>query len=175
MSPTAKMPGRARLELLGVGRDRGSRADSAPSRRPARASSSARRTAACRRRRCRSISPLSLRTVSAESWPVLALDRRHLTEDEIHLAAVDQRPHGVNGMRRGAEGVAAMDQRDPARDRMKVRTPVERRIAAADDNDPTAAEMLHLADGIEDAACSRTRRGRRSAASSAGTTRRRRR
>ena len=54
-------------------------------------------------------------------------------------------------MRRGAERVAAMDERDPGGDRVKVQDPIQRRIAAADDHDPTAPEMLHLAYGIEHA------------------------
>ena len=67
------------------------------------------------------------------------------------LPAVDQRAHGVDRMGRGAEGVAAVDQRDAARDGMQVQHPVERGIAAADDHDAAVAEMLHLAHGIEDA------------------------
>ena len=54
-------------------------------------------------------------------------------------------------MGRGAEFVAAMDEGDAAGDRMEVQRPVERRVAAADDQHPAAAEVLHLAHRIEDA------------------------
>ena len=83
--------------------------------------------------------------------PALAFERRHLPEHEIHLAGIDQRPHGVDRMRRGAERVAAMNERDAGGDRVKVEDPVQRRIPAADDDDAAVAEMLHLANGIKDA------------------------
>src|SRR5208282_6803566 len=54
-------------------------------------------------------------------------------------------------MRRGAERVTAMDERDPGGDRVKVENPIQRRIAAAHDHDPTAPEMFHFAYGIKDA------------------------
>ena len=52
-------------------------------------------------------------------------------------------------MRRGAELVAAMHQRHAPRQRLQVQRPVERGIAAADDQQPLVAELLHLAHGIE--------------------------
>ena len=41
---------------------------------------------------------------------VRALERGRLAEHEIHLARRDQFAHRIDRMRRGAEGVAAMDR-----------------------------------------------------------------
>ncbi len=72
-------------------------------------------------------------------------------DDQVHLLLRHQRAHRVDRMRRGAEFVATMDEGDAAGDRVEVERPVERRIAAAGDQHPAAAEMLHLAHRIEDA------------------------
>ncbi len=53
-------------------------------------------------------------------------------------------------MRRGAEFVAAMDERDLLGDRMQVQRPVESRIAAADDEHVLVAKFFHLSHGVED-------------------------
>ena len=46
--------------------------------------------------------------------------------------------------------VAAVHQRDAVGDRLEVQRPVERAVAATDDQDVAAPEHLHLAHGVED-------------------------
>src|SRR5207342_3980403 len=51
---------------------------------------------------------------------------------------------------RAAEVVAPVHQSEALGDRLQIERPVERRVAAADDQQPLAAEVLHLAHGVED-------------------------
>ena len=53
-------------------------------------------------------------------------------------------------MRRAAEIVAAMDERDALRDGVQVQRPVERAVAAADDHHVPVAEVLHAPHGVVD-------------------------
>ena len=80
---------------------------------------------------------------------VLAGERGYLPEDEIDFALADQRHHFVDAVGCGAEFAAPMQEREMARDRGKVERPVERAVAAADDENALAAERLDLAHRIE--------------------------
>ena len=79
----------------------------------------------------------------------LAFERGDLTDLQIHLSAGHQRAHLLDAVGRGAEIVAPVQQRHALGDRMQIERPVEREIAAADDQDVLVAELLHLAHGIE--------------------------
>ena len=50
----------------------------------------------------------------------------------------DEGAHLLDGVRRGAEGVAAVQQRQAFGERLQVHRPVEGGIAAADDEDALA-------------------------------------
>ena len=52
-------------------------------------------------------------------------------------------------MRSGAEVIAPMQQRHALGDGLQIENPVERAVAAADDQQIFVAELLHLAHGIE--------------------------
>ena len=71
-----------------------------------------------------------------------------LADLEIELAGSHQLTHLLDRMRRAAEFVAAMHQRHALADRVEVQRPVERGVAAADDQDVLAAEVFHLAHGV---------------------------
>ena len=79
-----------------------------------------------------------------------AFERGHLADLEIHVAGRDQRAHLVHAVGRAAEVVAPVHQRETLRNRLQIERPVERRVAAADDQQALVAELLHLAHGIED-------------------------
>src|SRR5262249_46991259 len=82
--------------------------------------------------------------------PARALQRRDLTEYEIDFALAGQRHHLVDAVGRGAELAPPVQQREMTRQRREVERPVERAVAAADDENAPAAERLHLPDRIED-------------------------
>ena len=65
------------------------------------------------------------------------------------MPAADQRAHLLDAVGRRAEIVAPVQQRHALCDRMQVERPVERGIAAADDQNILVAELLHLAHGVE--------------------------
>ena len=79
-----------------------------------------------------------------------ALERRHLAENEIDFAFADQRHHFVDAVRRGAEFAAPVQQCEMTCDRSEVERPVERAVAAADDENTLVAQRLHLAHRVED-------------------------
>ena len=81
---------------------------------------------------------------------VRAMQRRQLAEGQIHLARRHQLAHRVDRMRRGAEFVAPVHKGDACRDGLQIQRPVQRRVAAADDQHALATETLHLAHRIED-------------------------
>ena len=81
----------------------------------------------------------------------LALQARDLAELQRDLAFSHHGPHPFDGMRRGAELVATVQQGQAPGDGAEVQRPVKRRIAAADDQHITPLEQLHPADGVEDA------------------------
>ena len=89
-------------------------------------------------------------TIAFDDLPVGAFERRHLTEHEVDLSLADELHHLVDAVGRGAEFGAAMQQRQMARERREVERPVERRVAAAGDQQPLAAERLHLAHRVID-------------------------
>ncbi len=172
MSPIAKMPGDVGLEFLGVGRDQvlvqveapvGDRAElhRQPEERQQVVAFDVDDLAVLlahrERRRAGRPSPFSPVT-----WP----------STKSILPCGDQFAHRVDRMRRGAERVAAMDQRDPLGDRMQVQHPVERRIAAADDRRRAGRGTAPSCARRRRRFCPRRPRCRGSAASSAGTSRR---
>ena len=79
---------------------------------------------------------------------LVAGQRGDLAEPQIHLAGGDQRAHLLDAVGRGAKIVAPVQQRDALGDRMQIERPVERGIAAADDQHVLVAERLHLAHGV---------------------------
>ncbi len=89
-------------------------------------------------------------TVACGHLTALAFQAAHLADGELHLSGLDQRPQLVDAVRRGAELVAAMDERQAFRQRLEVQRPVQRRVAAADDKQVVAAIVLHAAHRIED-------------------------
>ena len=64
---------------------------------------------------------------------VLALQPGNLAHLETDLFLLVQREHAVDAVGRGAEFGPAVDQGQPARQRLEVQRPVERGIAAAND------------------------------------------
>src|SRR5207237_10014599 len=62
----------------------------------------------------------------------------------------DKLPHGLDGMWRSAKIVAAVNQGQTLGGRLKIESPIERRIAAADDHHMFAAKILDLAHGVKD-------------------------
>ena len=80
---------------------------------------------------------------------IVALEARHLAELEAHLAPLDQLAHLLHRVGRGAELVAAMQQRQALRDRLQVDRPVERGVATTHDQHVPAAQRFHLLDRIE--------------------------
>ena len=87
--------------------------------------------------------------MAPESLPPSPSSDSDLTDLQIHLSGSHQRAHLLDAVGRGAEIVAPVQQRHALGDRMKVERPVERGIAAADDQDVLVAELLHLAHGVE--------------------------
>ena len=79
----------------------------------------------------------------------LALEPGDLADDQLHAALGHEVAHLLDRVGSGPELVAAMHQRHRAGDRLQVEHPVERGVAAAGDQDPPAAELLHLAHGVE--------------------------
>jgi hypothetical protein len=75
--------------------------------------------------------------------------RGDLTDLQIHFTGADQRAHLLDAVGSGAEIVAPVQQRHALGNRMQIERPVERGIAAADDQDILVAELLHLAHGVK--------------------------
>src|SRR6185369_1381156 len=61
----------------------------------------------------------------------------------------NQRHHLVDAVGRRAELVTTMQKREMACDRREIERPVERTVAAADDEQALVAELLHLAHRVE--------------------------
>src|ERR1700736_5914747 len=74
----------------------------------------------------------------------------NLAKSQIYPAGGDKLPHGLDGMRRGAKIVAAVNQGQMLGGRLKTEGPIEPRIAAADDHHMFAAKILDFADGVKD-------------------------
>ena len=74
---------------------------------------------------------------------------RPLTEQEIDLALADQRHHLLTLSARREIRCAGEPARQVAGDRRQVQCPVERAVAAADDQNALVAERIHLAHRIE--------------------------
>src|SRR3984893_11658171 len=74
----------------------------------------------------------------------------NLTKAQIYPAGGDKLPHGLDGKRRGAKIVAAVNQGQMLGGRLKTEGPIERRIAAADDHHMFAAKILYFAHGVKD-------------------------
>ena len=79
----------------------------------------------------------------------LAVHRRHLADHEADLLLGREQTHLLHRMRRTAELVAPVQEREALRYRLQIERPVERGIAAADDEHALAPEALHAADRIE--------------------------
>ena len=79
----------------------------------------------------------------------VAVQARHLTDEQANLSFGDQRAHLLDRMRRGAEIVAAMDQRQRFGEGLQVERPVEGAVAAADNHDVAPAHALRLAHRVE--------------------------
>src|SRR5262245_55363619 len=77
------------------------------------------------------------------------LQLRDLAEHEVDLPLAYERHHLVDAVGRSAELVATMQQREVTRDRREVERPVERAVAATDDEQALAAKLLHLAHRVE--------------------------
>ena len=73
-----------------------------------------------------------------------------LADGEVHLAGIDELAHGIYRMRRSAELVTAVDQRDALRQGLQVQRPVQSRVAAADHHHMLVAKGFHLAHGVMD-------------------------
>ena len=63
---------------------------------------------------------------------------------EIDFAFADERHHFVDAIGGGAELVAPVQQRQMLGERRKVERPVERAVAAADDQDRACRERLSI-------------------------------
>jgi hypothetical protein len=77
-----------------------------------------------------------------------------LADEELHLHRLAQLAHARHGGRRGAEAVAAVDE-DHARSLVRailreVVRPVERGIAAADDDEVLAGKLRRVLDAVEE-------------------------
>ena len=83
-------------------------------------------------------------------FAVLAGDRADLADDQIHFLFAHEFAHGIDRMRRAAEIVAAMHERDALGNWMQVQRPVERAVAAAHDHHVLVAEVFHAPHGIMD-------------------------
>ena len=119
MSPMAKMPGRRGLELLGVGRDQvlvevqppiGDRPElhGQPEEGQQRVAGDLEGLAVAVAAEC------------GRQRGAVALQPGDLADAQIHRALRDQRAHLLDRMRRGAELVAAVHQRDAPGDRLQV-------------------------------------------------------
>ena len=75
---------------------------------------------------------------SAVTWPMSSLI----------FPVGDERAHLLDRVGRAAELVAPVQQRQAFGDRLEVERPVERRVAAADDEHVLAAQVLHAAHGV---------------------------
>ena len=81
---------------------------------------------------------------------VVAMQRFHAGDMEFDLAGVDQFAHLIDAVLRGAEAIAVMNEGQAFCDGREVQRPVERGVAAACDQNIAAANLLHLAHGVED-------------------------
>ena len=79
----------------------------------------------------------------------LPVELGDLTELEADVALLDEGEHLLHRSGRRAELGAPMQQGQRLGDRLQVQGPIERRVAAADDEHVAAPEMLHLAHRIE--------------------------
>src|SRR6185369_13310307 len=73
-----------------------------------------------------------------------------VTELEGHVAALNEVEHLLHRRRCRTELLAAVKQRERLGDRLEVERPIERRVAAADDQHVSAPEILQLAHRVED-------------------------
>ena len=80
-----------------------------------------------------------------------SLQAHHLPNLEGELLFLVQSEHLVHAVRRGAELGSAVHQCQVLGERLQVECPVERGIAAADDDEIMLTKILHAADRIEDA------------------------
>ena len=87
-------------------------------------------------------------TFAAVSWPSAPSRPVTWPSTKSILPSLDQRHHLVDAVGRGAELVAPVQQREVRGERREIERPVERAVAAADDQDLLAAERLHLAHGV---------------------------
>src|SRR5665213_3715381 len=71
-----------------------------------------------------------------------------LADLEVHGAFGDQRTHLIHAVGRAAEIVAPVHQSEPLGNRRQIERPVERAVAAADDQQILVAKVSHLAHGI---------------------------
>ena len=97
-----------------------------------------------------STSPFASLRITAESSPSSPFNAAIWPMPQIHPPGGDMFAHRFDRMRRGAEFIAPMNQRQMFCDGLKIESPVERRIAAADDHDVFAAKLLDLAHRVED-------------------------
>ena len=79
----------------------------------------------------------------------LPVELGDLTELEADVALLDEGEHLLHRGGRRAELGAPMQQRQRLGDRLQVQGPIERIVAAADDEHVAAPEMLHLAHRVE--------------------------
>ena len=77
-------------------------------------------------------------------------ERRDLSKHKIDFSLADQLHHFIDAVGRGAKFAAPVQQRKVAGDRREIERPIERAIAAADDQHAFTAERLHFAHSIKD-------------------------
>ncbi len=80
----------------------------------------------------------------------LPVQLRDLTELEADIATLDEVEHLLHRGRRRAKLGAAVQQGERLGDGLQIQRPIERGIAAADDEHVAILEILHLAHGVED-------------------------
>ena len=97
------------------------------------------------------MAPSAPLTVTALSWPPLAVQPGHLPELETACRRCRRAPHLLHAVRaRRGNRARRWSKRERFATGCRFERPVERRIAAADDEDVAAAQILHLPHRIED-------------------------
>src|SRR5439155_166331 len=81
--------------------------------------------------------------------PTLPRKGRDLTQHEIDFALADEFHYLVDAVGRGAELAATVHKGEVTRNRCEVHRPIERRIAAARDDNTFAAQCLDLPHRVE--------------------------
>ena len=175
MSPTAKTPGSARLEFLGVDLERPLLERQAPLGDRPELRMQPEEHQQLIGRQVPAMPPSGFLMLTPRSAPSSTMQRMRQRLEAAHAPGGDQLPHLGHRGGRGAELAAAVHEVDARGARQQLERPVERRVAAAEDHQALAGKLGRVLDAVLDAPCPRTPRRPRRRCAAAGTSRRRRR